>query len=136
MNMLLMNILIVASRESTAESLSRELVPSQSIKYISTGNSSSPTLTWISIGEFQTQIPLVHALVELPTVKPFIFLTSWLARKDFPDLYGPAIVTGAIYISSMITYLSEDGHIASTASLLILSLYGILLSPGSSITSI
>lgn len=96
MKMLLMNMLTVASRESTAVSLSREFVPSQSIRYMSTGSSSSPTLTCKSIGEFQIHMPFVQALVDPPTAKPFILRTSWLARKDLPDLYGPAMVTGAI----------------------------------------
>lgn len=86
MKMLLMKMLSVESKESTAESLSKELVPSQSRRYMSTGSNSSPMDTWMSTGLDQIQMPLVQALVVPPTGNPFIFLTSWLAKNDLPDL--------------------------------------------------
>lgn len=93
--MLLKKMLIVIRRASTEASLSRELVPSQSRKYMSTGTKSPPTLISRSIGEDQIQIPLVQALVVPPTSNPFIRWSIWFARKDFPDRYGPQSVTGA-----------------------------------------
>lgn len=65
-------MLTVAKRESTVESLSTELVPSQSSKYISTGKELSPTETSSSIGVDHIQMPLVHARVDDPTPKPFV----------------------------------------------------------------
>lgn len=94
--MLLKKMLTVASSESTAVSLSTELVPSQSRRYISTGTVDSPTDKSSSMGVDQIQMPLVQAWVDDPTANPFMRCISWLAKNDLPDRYGPQIVTGAI----------------------------------------
>ena len=46
---------------------------------------------------FHIQIPRVQDYTVLPMVNPFIFPKNLLARKDFPERYGPAMATTATF---------------------------------------
>lgn len=73
---------------STPRSLYTELSPSVSMSNIA-------VFSFKGIGWLHNQIPFVHGIVVGPTAKPFYLFNTLLAKKDFPVLWGPAIVSTA-----------------------------------------